>query len=66
MRNVNSIIIHGDEAYEKTTTRYLERKYNIYLNLRRLALKSPRTARLLAGKIGEGRAISSANPEVTL
>lgn len=54
-----------DRLYENASI-YLPRKYNTYLELRRLALKSPRTARLLAGKIGEGRAISSANPEVTL
>lgn len=70
--SINRSILSGpyaifvlDKLYDNASI-YLERKYNIYLNLRRLALKSPRTARLLAGKIGEGRAISSANPEVTL
>ena len=37
----------------KNANIFLPRKYEKYLELRRLALQSPRTARLLAGKIGK-------------
>lgn len=42
---------------------FLQRKYDKYLELRRLALASPRTARLLAGKIGKD--LANVDTEVT-
>ena len=50
-----------DKLY-KNAHIYLLRKYETYLRLRRLALESPRTARLLADKIGEDLTV---NTEVT-
>ena len=53
--------IYALDSLYKNANIFLPRKYEKYLELRRLALQSPRTARLLAGKIGEGL---TANTEV--
>lgn len=47
-----------DKLY-KNAHIYLPRKYETYLRLRRLALESPRTARLLADKIGEDLTVNT-------
>lgn len=51
-----------DQIYNNANI-FLQRKYDKYLELRRLALESPRTARLLAGKIGKDLNV---NTEVTI